>query len=282
MSRLTRDEIRRDEVQEAVFSASAWFAEHVRQILAGVAAAIAVVVGVLLFLNYRDDREKEASYQLSEALKVYRAPIDAPASDAVDDLFDSPPDSAPAEAPDGEAPDGEAETEPDSDTGEDSLSFASEAERRTAARTEFEAVHESHGSTTSGRLAAVYLGQIAAAEGDTARARDLWAGYLEAAGRDHALAIGVQLNLYSLDRAEGRGEELAAELRGAVAAESSPLPKDALLFELAATLEQLGDEDGAREALRRVVDEFPESSYAVRARQQLGPEAAGVPLSPGG
>ena len=36
MSRLTRDEIRRDEVREAVFSASTWFAEHVRQILMGV------------------------------------------------------------------------------------------------------------------------------------------------------------------------------------------------------------------------------------------------------
>ena len=82
MSRLTRDEIRRDEVREAVFSASTWFAEHVRQILMGVAAAIAVVVGVVLFLNYRDGREQEASYLLSQALEVYRAPIDAPATDA--------------------------------------------------------------------------------------------------------------------------------------------------------------------------------------------------------
>lgn len=271
MSRLTRDEIRRDEVREAVFSASTWFAEHVRQILMGVAAVIATVVGVVLFLNYQDGREKEASYQLSEALRVFRAPVDAPATDAIDDLFGTPSDSAPGD----EAP---AESAAASDAGDDDLSFVSEAARRSAARTEFEAVRESYGSTSSGRLASVYLGQIAAAEGDTALARELWTGYLDAAGRDHAVAMGVQLNLYSLDRAEGRGEELAAELRGAVAAESSPLPKEALLFELAATLAQLGDEEGARETFQRVVDEFPDSGYAVRARQQLGPQAA--PASP--
>ncbi len=276
MSRLTRDEIRRDEVREAVFSASTWFAEHVRQILMGVAAVIAVVVGVVLFLNYQDGREKEASHQLSEALKVYRAPIDEPATDAIDDLFGTPPDSAPDE---GAAEEPTAESETDGD----GLSFASEAERRSAARMELEAVRESYGSTSSGRLASVYLGQIAAAEGDTAKARELWTNYLEAAGRDHAMAIGVQLNLYSLDRAEGRGEELAATLRGAVATESSPLPKDALLFELAATLAQLGDEEGARETFQRVVNEFPDSGYAIRARQQLGPEAAGAsPFTFGG
>ena len=276
MSRLTRDEIRRDEVREAVFSASTWFAEHVRQILMGVAAVIVVVVGVVLFLNYQDGREKEASHQLSEALKVYRAPIDEPATDAIDDLFGTPPDSAPDEG---------AAEEPTagSETDGDGLSFASEAERRSAARMELEAVRESFGSTSSGRLASVYLGQIAAAEGDTAKARELWTHYLEAAGRDHAMAIGVQLNLYSLDRAEGRGEELAATLRGAVATESSPLPKDALLFELAATLAQLGDEEGARETFQRVVNEFPDSGYAIRARQQLGPEAAGAsPFTFGG
>lgn len=280
MSRLTRDEIRRDEVREAVFSASTWFAEHVRQILMGVAAAIAVVVGVVLFLNYRDGREQEASYRLSQALEVYRAPIDEPETDAIDDLFGTPSDSAPDSAPGEDAPADPAA--PGIESG-DGLSFASEAERRLAARTELEAVRESYGSTSSGRLASVYLGQIAAAEGDTSKARELWSGYLESAGRDQPLSLGVQLNLYSLDRAEGRGEELAAELRGAVASESSPLPRDALLFELAATLAQLGDEEGARETFQRVVDEFPDSGYAVRARRQLGPQAAGAsPFTFGG
>ena len=97
MSRLTREEIQRDEVREAVVSASTWFADHVWQILIGVAAVIAVVIGVVLFLNYQDRREAEASFQLSEALKVYRAPIDAPETDAIDDLFGTPPDSAPGE-----------------------------------------------------------------------------------------------------------------------------------------------------------------------------------------
>ncbi len=283
MSRLTRDEIRRDEVREAVFSASTWFAEHVREILAGVAAVIAVVVGIVLFLNYREGQEKEASYRLSRALEVYRAPIDEPATDAIDDLFGTPPDSAPGDEAPAEPEAAGAGSADGDGSADDDLSFASEAERRSAARTELEAVWESYGSTTSGRLASVYLGRIAAAEGDTSKARELWSGYLDSAGSDDPLALGVQLNLYSLDRAEGRGEELAAELRGAVAAESSPLPRDALLFELASTLAQLGDEEGARETFQRVVDEFPDSGYALRARRQLGPEAGGAaPFTFGG
>lgn len=277
MSRLTREEMRRDEVREAVFSASTWFAEHIRQILVGIAGVIVVVVGVVLFLNYQEGREAEASFELSKALEVFRAEVEAPEADAALDFLDAPPDSAPGEGDAGEQPAAQEDGE------EEGLTFASEAERRAEARSALEAVRESYGSTSSARLASVYLGQIAAAEGDTATARALWTEYLESNGGDSALAIGLRMNLYSLDRAEGRGEELAAELRGAVATETSELPKDVLLFELASTLDQLGDEDGARETYQRIVDEYPDSGYAVRARQQLGPDpAAASPFSFGG
>lgn len=264
MSRLTREEMRRDEVREAVFSASTWFAEHIRQILVGIAGVIVVVVGVVLFLNYQQGREAEASFVLSQALEIFRAEVEAPEADAALDFLDAPPDSVPGES--------DAREEPAPQ--EDGLTFASEAERRMEARSALEAVRESYGATSSGRLASVYLGQIAAAEGDTATARALWTEYLESNGGDNALSISLQMNLYSLDRAEGRGEELAAELRGAVATETSELPKDVLLFELASTLDQLGDEEGARETYLRIVDEYPDSGYAVRARQQLGPDPA--------
>ncbi|MCY3969539.1 MAG: tetratricopeptide repeat protein [Acidobacteria bacterium] len=277
MSRLTREEMRRDEVREAVFSASTWFAEHIRQILIGIAGVIVVVVGVVLFLNYQEGREAEASFELSKALEVFRAEVKAPEADTALDFLDAPPDSAPGEG------DAGAEPAAQEDGEEEGLTFASDAERRAEARSALEAVRESYGSTSSGRLASVYLGQIAAAEGDTATARALWTEYLESNGGDHALAIGLQMNLYSLDRAEGRGEQLAAELRGAVATETSELPKDVLLFELAATLDQLGDEEGARETYQRIVDEHPDSGYAIRARQQLGPDpAAASPFGFGG
>ena len=277
MSRLTREEMRRDEVREAVFSASTWFAEHIRQILIGIAGVIVVVVGVVLFLNYQEGREAEASFELSKALEVFRAEVEAPEADAALDFLDTPADSAPGEGDAGEEP------APPEDGEEDGLTFASEAERRAEARSALEAVRESYGSTSSGRLASVYLGQIAADEGDTATARALWTEYLESNGGDSTLAIGLQMNLYSLDRAEGRGEQLATELRGAVATETSELPKDVLLFELAATLGQLGDEKGARETYQRIVDEYPDSGYAIRARQQLGPDpVAASPFGFGG
>ncbi len=277
MNTLRPEDMRRDEVREAVVSAAHWFVDHIRQILLGTAAAILLGVGLMLYLQYEDRREASASFALSEALEVYRAPIEEPDTDPIADLFDTPPDSAPDDtAAADDAVEATAEGEAEA-ADEAELSFASEAERRAAAKSRLESVREEYGATVSGSLAAVYLGRIAASDGDTELARELWSEYLAENGDDHALGVAVRLNLYGLDRAEGRAEEVAAELRGAVAMESPALPKEALLFELAATLEQLGDEDGAREAFQRIVDEYPESGYAVRARQQLGPEPTAAP-----
>ena len=47
------------------------------------------------------------------------------------------------------------------------------------------------------------------------------------------------------------------------------LPVDGVLMELARACLKAGKTQDARAAFKRVVDEFPESSYVAEARQQL-------------
>jgi TolA-binding protein len=53
------------------------------------------------------------------------------------------------------------------------------------------------------------------------------------------------------------------------AARDSALPVDGLLMELARASQKAGKSQDARAAFKRVVDEFPDSTYAADARQQL-------------
>lgn len=232
---LTRQEIKRDELREALARGVVFLHER-RMLVLGVAATLLLaVLAVGLFLVWQERQERRAQERLGEALRAYGADID---------VFD---------------PDPEAE-EP---------RFASEAERLEAAKAKFEVLLEEHGSTAAGWVARVVLGDIAAQEGDLERARDLWGRFLERSP-DHALAASVELNLLSLDRAEGRHEEVVAKLRSRLEDEEDhALPDDVVLFELGRTLEQLGRDEEAQESFQRLVDDFPRSPYTPQAQRRL-------------
>jgi tetratricopeptide (TPR) repeat protein len=234
--RLTRREMKRDEVQEWMGLAYIWLSEHWRKVVWAAVGVVALGLVAVLAVVYLEHREGQAQESLNEALEVYETPISV---------------LAPAE--------GEVE----------GPVFTSEEERRERARELFGQVRDRYGSTAAGRIASVYLGRIAAAEGDLERARELWSDFVEAAP-DHALGASVQLALYSLDREQGRTEELIASLRSAVDSVDSRLPQDALLYELGVTLERDGQKEEAREVFQRLVDEYPASPYAPRARQRVG------------
>lgn len=151
--------------------------------------------------------------------------------------------------------------------------------RRTRARQLLEQVVDDYGATDAADVARVYLGEIAATEGDTERAAELWREFLDE-HPEHMLGAQVRLNLYALERGAGRGEEVVAELQEIVDDEDPPLPRDVALYELAVTLEELGREDEAAERYQRLVDEFGQSPYAVEARQKTGGAAATFPGLP--
>ncbi|HEX6865236.1 MAG TPA: tetratricopeptide repeat protein [Thermoanaerobaculia bacterium] len=233
--RLTRKEIKRDELATALGRSVDYAESHVRTILyavGGVLLLLAIGVGVYFFLGARAKKANEA---LSYALRVDQAPIQAA----------------------GAKPDDKSEP-----------SFATEAARDAKSKELFTALHDDFGGTEAGDVAALYLAQMAADEGQLDRARELWNEFVDDHG-DHALAGEARLNLFALDRKQGKGEELVTRLRGLLEESEPPLPKDVLLHEMAVTQEQLGRPQEAVQAYQQIVDDYPQSPYRQDAQQKL-------------
>jgi len=250
--RLSREEIKRDEVVEAVERSASFMEKHAKTLVLVVVAVLvmtAVILGVTWWMSHQ---AAEANTALTEALEVYRAPVGA---------------AAPVSA------------EPDE-------AFADEAARTARASELFQAVKDDYGMTDAADVAGVYLAQIAADAGETERARELWQGFIDDHD-DHVLAGQVRVNLIHLDRQEGQSEAVVARLEPMLedAPDDRVLPADVVLWELAQTYDELDRSDEAEDIYRRLSEEYPTSAYAAEARQRLpqqGPQGGPGALQVGG
>jgi len=234
--RLSRKEIKRDEFMESLRRAFEYVQGHSR-ILIGIAIALLVtLILVAAYMGYADRRQQRADESLSQALRIYQATLDPVAANPED--LDSP-------------------------------SFATAEARSRRAKELFEAVKEDAGGSEAAKIATVYLGQIAAQEGDVEGARGYWQDFV-AKSPDNALAVEVRVNLMALDRVSGRGDELVTELRAMLSGSDAGLPPDLLWYQLALTLEVLDRQGEAKEAYQRIVDEYPQSAFAPAARERTG------------
>jgi predicted negative regulator of RcsB-dependent stress response len=77
------------------------------------------------------------------------------------------------------------------------------------------------------------------------------------------------LGIAQAQSAAGKTDEAIATLTALAASREGLLPVDGVLMELARTNQKAGKTDDARAAIKRVVDEFPDSPYAMDAQQQL-------------
>jgi tetratricopeptide (TPR) repeat protein len=245
---LTRKEIKRDEVAAAVGRSVDYAQSHGRTIGIVIGAALLVLLVLLGFWGFRASQRGKASVALGEALQLAGAPIQATG----------------AKPDDPDAP-----------------SFATPEARRARAKKAFESVRESYRFSPAADVAAVYLGQIAAEEGKLDEARKLWEDYVED-HPDDMLAGNVKLNLIELDRRAGKTDAIIASLEKMLDASDGPLPKDAILYELAGAYEAAKRDTEAKKTYQRILDEYPQSGYHTLAQQKVG-AGAGSPLglSPG-
>jgi tetratricopeptide (TPR) repeat protein len=225
--------MKRDELREGLGTVVDFLRDYGRVIVAGIVALLVLVAVAAGYREYQQRREITATEDLAEALLVYQAPV----------------------VPSGATP-------PDSDQ----PTFATEEARAARAREMFDEVRSDHDGTDAADIAMVYRAELATREGDLALARELWEKFLERQ-KDHMLVAEVHLNLMSLDRVEGRGDELITRLNSMLdSPDRKDLPTDVLLNQLAITLEDSGREEEARRAYRRIIDEFPTSPYVDGAR----------------
>ncbi|HYL05759.1 MAG TPA: tetratricopeptide repeat protein [Thermoanaerobaculia bacterium] len=233
--RLTRKDIKRDEFASAVGRGVDFAESHTRELLLGIGGVLlAVAIGVLayFYINHRSDLANQA---LAAAVKAYGAPID----------------------PTGAKPNDAAEP-----------SFASEAARQARARRLLERVRNDYRWTDAADVASLYLADLDASSGKVASARQLWTDFVKKHG-DHVLAVQSRLDLLELDRSQGKGQQVAQQLREMLDRSDAPLPQDVILYQLAITLEQLNRDQEATQTYQRLVDEFPQSPYRQNAQQKV-------------
>lgn len=242
--RLTRKEIKRDEFSAAVGRGVEYAESHVRTIGYAIGAVLLLALLGVAFYFWRNSRIQGANEALAQAVKVYQAPVTATGAKPNDP------------------------NEP---------SFATEAARRAKAKELLGKVQDGYGSTAAADVAGLYLAQIAADEGRLDDARKSWQEFVDDHG-DHMLAGEARLNLISLDRKQGKAQQVAQELRRMLDQNDAALPQDVILYELAQTLEQLDRKQDAAQTYQRILDEFPQSPYGTEAQQKvsvLDPTRAG-------
>jgi tetratricopeptide (TPR) repeat protein len=241
-SRLSRQEIKRDEVLETLGGFFGFVRKHGRTILMGIGATVLAVLAIVSFRVIQHGKAAEGSEALALALTAYGAPIDP------------------------------AGANPDDPT---SPVFASEEARSARATALFADVAADYAGTAPGDIAGAYLGSIASAAGDLAQAREQWENYLDRQG-GHILASEVRLNLMSLDREEGKGAELVDSLRAELSSARPDLPEEVLLNQLALTLESLDRHAEARDIYQRLVQDYPTSPYFAIASERIAALEAGA------
>jgi TolA-binding protein len=239
MVKLTRKEMKRDELVNVVGRSVEYAESHTRAFLVGIGAfvvAVAIGVAVYAYLGHRGARAETA---LSYAMKVYSAPIEAPGS------------ATPAKPQDPAQP-----------------SFPSEVARQARAKALFTAVRRDYGFSDAAAVASVYLAAIDAQQGRLDLARQLWSDFVKHHGK-HMLAAEARLDLIDLDRQQGKAQQVVQDLRAMLEQSEAPLPQDVTLFELAKTLEMLHRGPEAIQTYQRILDEFPQSTYRQDAQQRM-------------
>ena len=233
-SRLTRKEMKTDEVREFLDRLIMGVRTHWRRLAIGAGVLALAALAALALLWRQSARDTRAQTALIDILAVYDAPID-PISPSPSDL--------------------------------DAPSFATESDRAQEVRRRFEGLIEDYDGSAAAQVGRAYVAGLEATDGGLAEAREAWQDLAD--GGEGALAATAEMNLILLDRQEGRLEELASTLESRIENRDSSLPSDVLLFELALTLEELGREDDAQDTLQRLLDEYPRSPYSLQAQGKL-------------
>jgi hypothetical protein len=235
MKRELKRQIKQDEFVSWLDHTIAWLRAHEREAKMTAAIVLAVAVGWLGISTYMRSRARAADEEFAAALRTFHSPV-------------------------------AGQTSPEADPQQ--KVFPTAAERYRQAAQEFAEVHRKYGSQAAGRRARYYegLSRLELGQHDEAhKALSEVASSRSAKELEPALA---RLELAELELRRGKVDEALKLYRQMADDTSFTLPRDHVLMALSSALEQARRLPEAREAYRRLADEFPESVYASEARRR--------------
>lgn len=219
---------------------AAWVAEQVTtnrsRLLTIAGAVVAVVVLVLGYFYIQNRSADRANAMLGAAFMITQSPV-APAS------------TVPG-----------AQQAPGT--------YPTETARGEAAAAALQKVIDTYPSTDTGSAARYYLGATLLS---IKRPADAERAFADAIAKGGSSLYGEMAKLGQVEAlaALEKYDDAIKVLTDLSAQRTTRLPIDGVLMELARVCRKAGKTQEARAAFKRVVDEFPESTYANEARQQL-------------
>ncbi len=229
--RLTRREMKRDEVMTALERAYVYVDEHRREFFVLVAVVVVAVLTVTGAMAYRDRRIRAASEQLGKAIQAFGAPVEG--------------------------------SEEAKGAEESQKLYSSEAEKLRVAEEGFEKVTSRYRGTGPAQVAQFYIALCKMKSGDAEGA----ASAFQAITLDKtAVVAGVaRLALATLAREKGEPGKAVDVLKDKRYAG----PPDAVLFLRGLALEDEGKTTAAAEAFKELRKSYPDSGFAYEARARL-------------
>ncbi len=238
MKRTERHRLKENEVASTFARATEAFEEHRNSVMAADIGVVVVLVGIAAFFTWRSQTDSRSRELLADAVLVAQAAV-APAP---------APGAAPAPKPAG--------------------GFATAQARDEAALAKFQALANEYPSTDAGIEARYRVGATLTSLGRTAEAMQ---AYQEVVAKAGSSVYGrmAKLGIADAEAAAGKYDQAIATYRELAAATTGDLPVDGILMQLAYACQASGKTADARQAFKRVVDEFPQSPFAADAKRAM-------------
>lgn len=228
--KITRHEMKQDEFVSTVGRLTLWAEDHLAQIGWAAGGLVAAAALVLGVWSWRTSRALAGEAALAGVVEAYAASV------------------------------GEA--------GGASESFPSRDAKFRAVLERADAVLRAQGSSPVAERARYYRGLALFELGQMADARQALQDFADR-NRGSFLAPHARRKLAAIDEREGNLAQACDTYRQLTEVQVAEFPPELALIDLGQCLTASGAPDGAAEAFRKVIDQYPDSTYAADAQQRL-------------
>jgi len=238
MDRQHRRDLKHDRFVDEVGSLTSKARENQRLLMLTTAVVVAVALITYGIYFYRTNHERQAQDALSQAIDA----IDSPLIQA-----GAPPNPL--------------------------AKYKTEEERTSRSEAMFRDVQKKYPGTNAADVADLYLARIDASRGDTVNARKLLQSFIDDHPK-HMLVGAARYSLYQLRIENGESQQVIAELNTELGkAQEQVLPPDTILELLSKAYDAQGNTEQSKEALRKIIRQYPDSPYALEAQRRVGAAA---------